>query len=339
MPKAVIMAGGQGERFWPLTHKTFPKYRIRFDGKQSLLQSTYRRLLKVYGPNNIYVVTTRPHARMIREELPALRPSNSLIEPFRNNTAAAIYFSCAVIARDFGPEEIVSFFPADHLIKNELLFKKTMRDAIGLAAKKDRLVTIGVQPGFPSTAYGYIQKGPPIQGVARTYRVKRFVEKPNRSTAERYLKSGDFLWNGGIFTWRSGVFLSTMNRFCADFAAKFNLRRLDATYKHLPDISIDVALMEKADNIAVVATEMDWCDMGDWDMLHEKSSRDKSGNYSDGLARQKEMSGSLIVNATNSPVIALGVSDLIIVKTKHGTLICPRGRAQEAALLSKSLNS
>ena len=337
MAKAVIMAGGQGERFWPLTHKDFPKYRIRFGGKSSLLQETYRRLMKVYGRNNIYVVTTRPHAKIICRELPVLRRSHLMIEPVRHNTAAAIFLSSTMLERSFGPGEVVSFFPADHLIENGILFGKTMRGAIHLAKRKEMLVTIGIPPSFPATAYGYLQKGGAIPGMPDSYFVKRFVEKPDRVKAVRYLKSKDFFWNGGIFTWRLGIFMRTMRRFCPEFSKNFDTMRLGHHYKKLPNVSIDRALMEKADNVALYRTRMDWCDLGDWDMWYERSRRDENNNHADGLYYHRGSRDSLIVNETKKPVIVYGVSDLVIVQTGRGTLICPKGRAQEAALLSSVL--
>ena len=336
MAKAVIMAGGQGERFWPLTHKDFPKYRIRFDGKRSLLQGTYQRLLKVYGKDNVYVVTTHPHARMIRQELPSLKASHIFIEPFRNNTCAAIMLSCALITAKAGEEEVVSFFPADHLIKDEALFKKTMYSAIRLARQKEELVTLGIRPSFPATGYGYIQKGKGIPGHP-AYRVSRFIEKPDRRKAARYFKEGKFLWNAGIFTWRTGVFLRALRRHSPEAYKIFGARDLRTVYKKIPNISIDFALMEKAPNITVVPTRMDWCDMGGWDMLFEKSLRDAKDNYVEGFYYYKDMSKSLIVNQSPLPVVVLGVSNLLVVQTPRGTLICRKGRGEEAALLSKKL--
>ncbi len=337
MPKAVIMAGGQGERFWPLTHKDFPKYRIKFDGKKSLFQETYRRLLKIYKKNDIYIVTTQPHMKMIGEELPLLDKTHIFIEPFRNNTCSAIYLSCALLRARFGEEEMVSFFPADHLIKNEALFKKTLQNAIHLASHKNNLVTIGIEPTFPAIGYGYIQKGKPMPGFSSLWQVARFVEKPNLKKANQYLREKKYLWNAGIFTWRLGVFMRAMERHCPDFSKGLNLKNLPASYGRWPNLSIDFALMEKADNIAVCSTRMDWCDMGSWDMLFEKSHKDAQNNHVEGFFYHKEMCDSLIVNQSPQPVVVLGVSNLLVIQTPRGTLICQKGRAEEAALLSKKL--
>jgi mannose-1-phosphate guanylyltransferase len=337
MPKAVILAGGQGERFWPMTHKDFPKYRIRWDGKQSLLQGTVERLAKIYGKDNIYVVTTKPHVPMIREELPKLPAKRIFVEPFRNNTCAAIYLSCALLEKESGPDEIVSFFPADHLIRDTAAFGRTMKGAIALAKARDTLVTIGIKPTFPAIGYGYIKKGPALRAYPGAFKVDRFVEKPDRAKARRYLDTGIFVWNAGMFTWRLGTFMDAMRKHCPDFPKNFDVRALEKSYKRLPNISIDFALMEKADNITVCETPMDWCDMGHWDMLHEKSVQDAEGNHSQGHCLHRESKHSLIVNQTDKPVVVLGLHGILVVQTPRGTLVCRRGRAEEAALLSKKL--
>ena len=337
MAQAVIMAGGQGERFWPLTHARFPKYRIRFDRKHSLLQGTYRRLLKVYKKSDIYVVTTRHHLKMICQELPFLKKTRILIEPFRKNTAAAIFFSCAALAKKYGPDEVVSFFPADHLIQNEVLFKKTLRAAIQIASQKEMLVTLGITPAFPATGYGYIQKGVKISGAGGAFKVKRFVEKPHRQKAVRYIRQKDFFWNAGIFTWRTGVFLETLRKQAPEIYTALDLGRLAASYKKLPAISVDHAVLEKADNIAVLPTRMDWCDLGSWDALYDHYLIDKNKNYAEGFYYHKESKNSLLINQCSTPLITLGISGLIVVQTPRGTLICRRGRSEEAALLLKKL--
>jgi mannose-1-phosphate guanylyltransferase len=301
------------------------------------LQGTFDRLAKIYGKDNIYVVTTKPHVPMIREELPKLASKKIFVEPFRNNTCAAIYLSCALLEKEFGPEETVSFFPADHLIQDTAAFAKTMQGAMRLARAQETLVTIGIKPTFPAIGYGYIKKGGTIKGFTGAHKVERFVEKPDRAKARRYLDTGTFVWNAGMFTWRLGVFLRAMDRHCPDFGEHFDARRLVQSYKKFPSISIDFALMEKADNISVCETPMDWCDMGHWDMLHEKSPRDTEGNHAHGHCLHKESKDSLIVNHTDKPVVVLGLHGILVVQTPRGTLVCRRGRAEEGALLSKKL--
>ncbi len=337
MAKAVIMAGGQGERFWPLTHKDFPKYRIRFGGKKSLLELTYDRLSKIYQKDGIYVVTTEPHEKMIRQELPHLKRSQIIIEPFRNNTCSAIYLACATLAKKFGENEVVSFFPADQLIRNEGAFRKTMKGAVALAKSSSLLVTVGIKPSFPATGYGYIESGRSLTGAANASRVLKFVEKPDRKKAIQYTQQKKYLWNAGIFTWKITTFMNAMQKHSPAFLQNFKLDQLASSYKKCPNISIDYALMEKADNIAVYRTDMDWCDMGSWDMLFEKSLRDPLNNYAEGFYYHQEVRDSLVVNQTSTPLIVLGLDNVIAVQTPRGTLICPKGRSEEAALLFKKI--
>lgn len=336
MPQAVIMAGGQGERFWPLTHPKFPKYRIRFDGRQSLLQATARRLERVYGKGNVHVVSTREHRPMIQAELPGLRASSLIVEPFRNNTASAIHFSTALMARRHGQGEVVSFFPADHLISDVPAFAVTMRGAIRLASAKPLLVTIGIKPAFPATGFGYILRGKAVPGHAGSYAVARFVEKPNREKARRYVRDGRYYWNGGIFTWRAATFLEAMRRHCPEIHDRFDLSNVASSYKKLPNVSIDYALMEKAGNIAVYRAAMDWCDMGNFDMFHDRSLRDVSDNFHTGTVLSHDCRDSFVLNEGGKPIVILGARGLVVVQTERGTLVCPRGRAEEAALLFKN---
>lgn len=335
MPQAVIMAGGQGERFWPLTHKAFPKYRLRFDGKTSLLRQTVSRLRKIYSASQIHVVTTEEHRRQIRQELPELKPGQIFIEPSRNNTANAITLAAKRLEATHGPDEILSFFPADHLILDTAAFKRTLATASKIAREKNLLVTIGIQPAFPATGYGYIRTGKRLAGFPDAYKVGRFVEKPDLKKARQYVKDGRFLWNGGMFVWKTRVFLDAMGQHAPKISASLNLKSLARSYKKLPNISIDVALLEKARNIAVVKTRMDWCDMGHWDMLYDKSVKKIGENFILGDVLKKDSASSLVYNLSGSPVVAFGVSDLVIVQTDRGTLVCPRGRAEEAALFFK----
>lgn len=338
MPQAVIMAGGQGERFWPLTHKAFPKYRLRFNDSHSLLEGTVKRLRSLYKKEEIHIVTTREHVALIRKELPNFPDKNIIIEPLRRNTAAAIFLTCAKLAHRYGPNEIVSFFPADHLIQNVALFKKTLQSAIRAAREKEMLVTVGIHPTFPATGYGYILAGKKIAGVGAR-KVVRFVEKPDRKTAERYLKAKKYFWNGGIFTWKAGALLETMRRTSPAYAGRFDWAHITRTYHKLPNVSIDVALLEKARNIAVVPARMDWCDLGSWDMFLEKSTKDKSSNCLRGKNIVcQDAHGNLVVSTrTDKPLVVLGGTGLLVVQTDRGTLVCPKGRSEEAALLAKNL--
>jgi mannose-1-phosphate guanylyltransferase len=282
-------------------------------------------------------VTTAPHARFIRKELPRLPRTHLFSEPARNNTCPAIYLACTRLHAQFGDQEVVSFFPADQLIQDKSAFRMTLKRAMRLAAHKNILVTIGIRPTFPATGYGYVEKGKALKGFCGTFGVKRFVEKPDRTKASAYLKHGNFYWNAGMFTWRLDAFFEAMRLHSPTVVNLFDPKKAHASYLKLPKISIDYALMEKASNVALVPTAMDWCDMGNWDMLLDKSPRDSRQVYAEGLYYHQGVNDSLVVNQTNTPLIVLGLSGIIAVQTSRGTLICPKGRSEEAALLAKKL--
>lgn len=336
-PQAVIMAGGQGERFWPLTHSRFPKYLIRISGQKSLLQKTFDRLTAVYGAPNIHVVTTKEHRRFVEKELPRLGKANLWIEPFRNNTASAIFLTCAMLAKRRGREVVLSFFPADHLITNEVYFKKMLKGAIRVAREREALVMIGIRPTFPAVGYGYIEQGALFLKAAGAYRVKRFVEKPSRTNALRYIRKKSFFWNSGIFTWRAGVLLGAYQKVASIFHEHFDEKNLSASYRHFPKLSIDRAVMEKADNAVVIPAKLDWTDLGSWDAYLESALLDKNKNHTHGVSVHRDLKGCLVINHKKTPVTVHGLSDVIVVQTEHGTLVCKRGRSEEAALLHRAV--
>lgn len=328
------MAGGQGERFWPLTHAAFPKYRIRFEEKHSLLGGTWDRLCRLFKPDDIYVVTTRDHVRFIRVELPKLRAANLLVEPKRNNTASALVYSTYYLEKRFGPEELACFFPADHLIQRIDRFTDTMSRAMDAARRRDRLVTIGIKPRFPATGYGYIRRGGRLSGEKGVYEVGRFVEKPSRAKAAGYLRQGNFLWNAGMFVWKTGVFIEKLAKFSPEFYGSFSLSDLSGSYRRMPARSIDVALLEKADGIAVASTGMDWCDMGSWEMFDERSPKDAEANRFGGSVVSRDNRGVFVLNEASTPVVILGLRDVIVVRTEQGLLISKKSRSEEAARLA-----
>ena len=333
MAKAVIMAGGQGERFWPMTHAAFPKYRIRFEKNQSLLGGTWLRLCELFKPSDIYVVTTKDHVRFIRAELPQLKAANMLVEPRRNNTASALVYSTCFIEKKFGSSELVCFFPADHLIQRVDRFVDTMKRAMSAATRQDRLVTIGIKPRFPATGYGYIRRAKPLTGEKNIFEVGRFVEKPSREKAMGYLKQGQFLWNAGMFVWKTGVFRKKLATYASEYS-DFSLTDVPGSYRRMPARSIDVALLEKASGIAVAATDMDWCDMGSWEMFDERSPKGENANVFTGPVVSKENNGVFVLNQTETPVVILGLQDVIVVRTEQGLLISKKTRSEEAARLA-----
>lgn len=340
MAQAVILAGGRGDRFWPLTSDRFPKYRMRLAGRDSILQLTHRRLSAVFGRPSIWVVTTRSHVRHVRAELPYLPLSRILVEPDRRNTAAAVYLSMRLLRERFGPSETVAFFPADHLIERRDLFESTVKRALRAARTRPALVTIGIRPTRPATGYGYIRRGRPVAGAPGCHEVLRFVEKPDERTAARYLRTGSFYWNAGMFAWTTETFFRYADRICPEYGRLFDPKRLSASYRRLPRLPIDRALMEgaaAARGVVVISTRMDWCDMGSWDAYYARAPKDGAGNRLEGAVVAEGLKGCLVYNSTREPLVLSDQEDRIVVKTRQGTLVCPRGVSEESARLAERL--
>lgn len=325
----VIMAGGSGTRLWPLSRKLYPKQYLSFGNDLTMLQETVRRLdgLATQKPMLICNEEQRFMAaeqmrRMGMEDCPIL------LEPEGRNTAPAI----ALAALHAGEDSILLVLPADHVIEDTSAFHGRIEQALELA-EQDKLVTFGIVPHSPEIGYGYIQKGSGNE-------VRRFVEKPDLETAKKYLGSGDYFWNSGMFMFRAGKYLEELGRFQPEMldicrqalkkAAKdMDFIRVDKkTFLTCPEDSIDYAVMEKTDNSAVVPLDAGWCDVGSWSALWDISPRDEHGNACRGDVMALDTRNSFIL-AENRLVATLGVDDLVIVETKDAVLVSTREKAQE----------
>ena len=333
----VILAGGKGERFWPLSRASRPKQFLRLlPGGQSLIEATAERLLPLVGWERIMVSTSRRLAPMILEHLPELPEENLILEPEPRDTAAAVAWASLEVKRRFGEEAVAGFFPADHYIGDADAFRATVERAAAVAANRDLIVTLGVKPGYPATGYGYIERGPELSpGV---YRVSRFVEKPDAETARRYLETGKFLWNAGIFLFRPEVMLAELRLRAPEVITPLESEGL-AAYPGLPKKSIDYAVMERTDRAAVVPAEFDWDDLGDWSALERLLGGD-GGNVE--LARHVGMDtrGAIIYATSDDEVIVtLGVKDVVIVRDGKVTLVVDKSRTQEIKRLLELVKS
>lgn len=347
---AVIMAGGRGERFWPLSTQRQPKQVLDLFGDRPLVQEAVARLSGAVDPANTLIITNASTVAPIRECVPDLPPENVVGEPVGRDTAAACALGCALVkARD--PDAVLCILTADHIIKDAGIFRQTLRDSAQLAREQDMLVTIGIRPTFPSTGYGYIEAGRamPRSGQTEFSEALRFVEKPDAATAERYLEDGQYLWNSGMFIWLVTAFETAMSRHhpallpmmqTMEAAARNgNVEQaLTDVYAPLEKISIDYALMEKADNIAVAAGTFRWYDVGAWPALGDHFPADASGNTIVGKAE--------CLHATNNVVVSrgrltglIGVDDLVVVHAENATLVCTRDRAQEVKALVRALEA
>jgi mannose-1-phosphate guanylyltransferase len=330
----VILSGGSGTRLWPLSRTGRPKQLLALTHEETMLQLTARRTddqLRFAAP---VVVANAAHATEIEEQLAGIAASATLIlEPVARNTAPAI--ALAALAGE--PGALMLVMPSDHVIADVAAFREAIDAALPLA-NEGWLVTFGIKPQGPETGYGYIRAGERL--AAGVNRVDRFVEKPDRSTAEAYLAEGCYFWNGGIFLFRADAFMAELEAQAPGIAAAARASIAGARTEGLrlypdadafgtsPSDSIDYAVMEQADRVAVVPVNMGWSDVGSWDALHDLAIKDESGNAHHGEIISIDTSGCLI--RSNGPLVAaVGVKDLIVIATGDAVLIMPRGSSQE----------
>jgi mannose-1-phosphate guanylyltransferase/mannose-6-phosphate isomerase len=351
----VILAGGSGTRFWPLSREKMPKQFLPILSDRSMLALTIDRALALVPEERIWIVTIRSQKDEIERELFSSgfeKKIKVLEEPVGKNTAAAIGLAAAEIARE-DPQGILVVLPSDHYIGEQSKFINLLNLGVE-AASLGWLVTLGIQPRHPETGYGYIQKGSPLDmrravnspGISNgpeIFRVARFTEKPDRRTAEAYFTSGQYLWNGGIFVWKAGDFLSEMKQYLPDHYGKLlaigdDPRRLDALYQQLESISVDYGILERSGRIAVIPADMGWSDVGSWAALYEIVRKDGSGNALSGDVISLDVTNTLI-RAEDHLVAAIGLDDLVIVETGDAVLVCRKDRSQEVRVIAQKLLS
>jgi mannose-1-phosphate guanylyltransferase len=330
---AVLLAGGKGTRFWPASRAARPKQLLPIVSERTMVQETVARLHPLVEADRVWVVTGRDHADEIRRQLPTVSPEHVVVEPVGRNTAAAIGLAARLIARA-EPDATMIVLPSDHHVKDAEGLRGTFARAVAIAHRERVLVTIGIAPTRPETGYGYIERGSEIGNDA--WRVARFREKPDVVTAEQFVGSGRFFWNSGMFVWRASVVLDELarhlpetDRRLADIVAVWGDADAFARgYAALADVSIDYGVLEKAANVAVVAGEFDWDDIGSWTALARHWPKDANGNVVRGRVVALDSNGNLVV--TEKRVAALvGVDDLIVVETADALLVCRRDRAQD----------
>ncbi len=337
---AVIMAGGVGKRFWPKSREKRPKQLLNIVGERSLIQETVDRLTPLLPLDRVFVVTKASQIDAIREHIPALPLSNLIGEPKGKNTAPCIGLAALFVQR-LDPEAVMVVLPADHLITDSEAFIQALRVGGRIAAEQDCLVTLGIGPRYAATGYGYIQFNEQLgalDGVS-WYRVKTFAEKPNRETAERFLESGDFLWNSGIFIWKCKRILQEIEEHLphlydglmeiqADLGSEREGETLKRVYCQIKSISIDYGVMEHAEDVVVLKGAFGWNDLGSWDEVYNLSEKDENHNVFVGPHVAKNVRG-CYVDAPGKLVALMGLENLIIVDTEDVLLVCPRERAQD----------
>lgn len=342
--RALILAGGSGTRFWPLSRKERPKQLLSLEGETTLLRDTVDRLHPLVAPEDVWISTTEGLAGKVRQALPEVPPGQVLLEPVGRNTAPAIGWAVRSLP-EAARRGVVAVLPADHRVGDPGAFREALARAERAAGRADRVVTLGVTPRWAETGYGYLELEPAAPGGEETpggeerepaeglRRVRRFVEKPTPERAEEFLRSGDYLWNAGIFVFRGQVLLDALARFEPELARGLEEiaaepSRLAELYPRLPAKSIDYAVMEKLEGIAAVPLDCGWSDLGSWEALAEVLPRDGAGNARRGDVLAVDSRENLLF-ADAGTVAVVGVEGLVVVRTGDAVLVCPRERSQD----------
>ena len=322
------MAGGKGERFWPAGRRNRPKQLLPLLGERTMIEETVQRLFPLVAPERLLVVTTAGYVERIRELLPV--PAENVIgEPEGRDTAPCVALATALIRRR-DPGATMALLPADHVIRPAKLFQETLR-AAAVAARKGDLVTLGVTPSFASTGYGYLRLGDSVDGGFR--RVLEFREKPDAATAERFFRDGNYRWNSGIFVWRCDAISAAFAKYAPLLSEKLEAWSAGADYTvdfgACEKISIDYAVMEKAENVVAGDTAFYWNDLGSWSSLRTVLPTDENGNTVRGRAVTLESSGNVILNDGGELIGMIGMHDIAVVKSGDGILIAPLREEQK----------
>jgi mannose-1-phosphate guanylyltransferase len=335
-----IMAGGIGSRFWPVSRTGYPKQFIDILGTgRSLIQWTYQRFKHICPQENIYFITNQQYIQTLKEQIPELNDANIISEPSRKNTApCAAYFAHKMMS--LNPNANIIMSPADHLIMDERAFERTALDALTFVSNHDALLTLGIKPTRPDTGYGYIQYDVEEE-LDMVYRVKTFTEKPSLELARTFLKSGDFLWNSGIFVWNVKTIMEALDRYLPEMHEVFTMAKnvyntpreaevISNLYSQCTNISIDYGIMEKAKNVFVIPSYFGWCDLGTWESAYENSEKDYLGNavYGDNVM-VIDASECMIKVPNEKLLVVQGLEQFIVIDTPDVLLICERNREQQ----------
>ncbi len=340
---AVIMAGGGGTRLWPVSRKNSPKQLLPLLGEETLFQSTFNRLVDLFPPERILVVTVAEQASLMQMQAPAIPLDNYLIEPAPRGTASAVGLAAAILKKR-DPEAAMAILPSDHFIRNRDLFHYLLRTAFDIASQ-NYLVTLGITPLHPSTAYGYIQQGESLNGDFKypAYKVRRFKEKPDEKTAQQFLRSGDHSWNSGMFVWRTDAILAEISKqmpILADalnkISAAWNTSKqdevMDALWHDLKVETVDYAVMEKAERVAVLpAGGLGWSDVGAWDSLFDVLFPDMDGNVAVNSQHLALETRNTLMYGNNPDrlIVTIGLDDMVIVDVNDVLLVCKVDQAQK----------
>lgn len=336
----IILAGGSGSRLWPLSRELYPKQLLNLNSDKSLLQSTFERLEGFMPKENIVSITNTKHTSNVRMQLSELSSKvNLLSEPVSKNTAPAIALAVKFIMQKSNSDPVIIVVPSDHLIENQDKFLSTVKKGEKLA-EAGYIVTFGIKPDYPETGYGYINTSDELQDG---FKVKEFVEKPDLETAKQYLKAGTYYWNSGIFMFKASTLIQEIEKLApeiADISNEIDFTKSDEIpfikFDKMPNISIDYAVMEKSDKIALVKLESDWNDLGSWQSIYDVSQKDKNGNVFVGHVLDKDSKNSFVYSSSKL-VATIGLEDTVIVETEDAILACKKDKTQDVKYIYNTL--
>ena len=332
MLTALIMAGGKGARFWPLSTEEKPKQFLKLIGEETMIQMTVNRIKPIIPIERIFVCTSKMYVDLVKEQLPELSERNIIVEPEGRNTAPCIALSAFVIKKYYEDATMV-VLPSDHLIKDEDEFRSIVNDADEFVkANENAIITLGMKPSRAETGYGYIKYGEEKHSLNshEVIKVDAFVEKPDKETAEEYLADGSYLWNGGMFIWGAKNILEQINKYSSDtYNALKDIEEIDerwlkylikAQYQETEAISIDYAVMEKSDDIYVIPSDFGWDDVGSWEALDRYREKDSFGNVYVGKTKAVDGRNNLIISSSHSVVVE-GLSDIYVIENDGKILV------------------
>ncbi len=345
---ALIMAGGIGTRFWPLSKKENPKQFLHILGERSMIQQTVDRILPIIQYDDIYIVTNESQFPLVIEHLPDLPEENIIAEPMGRNTAACIGLSAVLLQDKYPQDETMLVLPADHYIGRPQDFRTIVSHASDYVKKHKNLLTFGIEPTYPATGYGYIESGKQVQeSPIPIFKVRQFKEKPNQETAEKFINAGNFAWNSGMFLWRMDSILQALHSLMPELYAslqkiknewKTNNDEVTNLYSQLKSVPVDVGIMEKADDAVVVPISIEWNDIGSWEALDEMMEKDREGNYCKSQILGIDAHNSYIYSDDPKKVIALiDIDDLVVVDTEDSLLICKKEKSQDVKKIVQRL--
>ena len=336
----IILAGGSGSRLWPLSRELYPKQLLSLTGEKSLLQATFARLENCMPAENILSITNTKHASNVKMQLSKITQNPFILtEPIAKNTAPAIVLTTKFVKDKSKSDPIIIVVPSDHLIKDNEKFLSTVKKGEKLA-EMGYIVTFGIKPDYPETGYGYIETS---DSLCEGFKVNKFVEKPDLDKAKSYIEAGTFYWNSGIFMFKASVLLAEAEKYAMDIikiSQEFDFSKSSEipfiNFDKMPNISIDYAVMEKSDKIALVKLESDWNDLGSWKSIYDVNSKDQNGNVFVGHVLDKNSKNSLVYSSSKL-VASIGLEDTVVVETEDAILACKKDKTQEVKHLYETL--